>query len=123
VGTTLLKERLFYILYFKLSLFKIAIDVLEGSVARTANGTPLTTEKFQVAPKEPIDEAVAAYIITVKSKPGKLLMEKCVKLGVPAGPLLGELKAGRNVVLKDGTVVNAADVVDASTETPQVNDK
>jgi ribonuclease Z len=47
-------------------------------------------------------------------------MDKCVELGVPAGPLLGDLKAGKDVVLDDGTVVKAADVVDASTETPQV---
>lgn len=47
-------------------------------------------------------------------------MEKCVQLGVPPGPLLGELKAGRDVVLDNGNVVKAADVVDASTETPQV---
>ena len=47
-------------------------------------------------------------------------MEKCVSLGVPPGPLLGELKAGRDIVLDDGTVVKASDVVDASTEKPQV---
>lgn len=64
-------------------------------MALTANGTPLTTEKFQLAEKEPVDRSVKAYIVTVKSKPGKLLMQKCVQLGVPAGPLLGDLKAGR----------------------------
>ena len=47
-------------------------------------------------------------------------MEKCIKLGVPAGPLLGELKSGLDVVLDDGTVVKAADVVDSSSEAPQV---
>ena len=47
-------------------------------------------------------------------------MKKCLEMGVPAGPLLGELKAGRDVVLDDGKVIKAADVVDASTENPQV---
>ena len=94
--------------------------VSEGSVALTAKGTLLTTEKFRLPEKEPVDLSATAYIVTVKSKPGKLLMEKCIKLGVPSGPLLGELKSGRDVVLDDGTLVRAADVVDASSETPQV---
>jgi len=89
-------------------------------VALTANGTPLTTEKFKLSEKEPVDSSATAYVVTVKSKPGKLLMDKCIKLGVPAGPLLGELKSGRDVVLGDGTVVKAADVVDSTSETPQV---
>ena len=80
----------------------------------------MTTEMFKFDVKEPVDQSVTAYIITVKSKPGRLLMKKCLEMGVPAGPLLGELKAGRDVVLDDGKVIKAADVVDASTETPQV---
>lgn len=43
---------------------------------------------------------------------GALRLELCVKAGVPAGPLLGELKKGNDITLPDGTVVKAADVTD-----------
>lgn len=33
---------------------------LEGTVALTAKGTPMTTEKFQLTEKEPIDKSVTA---------------------------------------------------------------
>lgn len=41
---------------------------------------------------------------------GALLLEKCVSAGVPPGPLLGELKSGKDVILPNGSVVKAADV-------------
>ena len=31
--------------------------------------------------------------------------------GVPAGPLYGQLKAGKDIVLEDGKVISAADAV------------
>ena len=42
--------------------------------------------------------------------PGKLLVDEATKLGVPRGPMLGELKAGRSVTLSDGTVVSPSSV-------------
>ena len=60
----------------------------------------------------PRDSTVTAYSIEFKPKPGKLLIEKCVELGVPPGPLYGELKAGREVTLDSGEVVMPSDVLD-----------
>ena len=60
----------------------------------------------------PRDQTVMAYVIECKPKAGKLLIDKCVELGVPPGPLYGELKAGRDVTLDSGKVVRPFDVLD-----------
>lgn len=60
---------------------------------------------------DPDSTSVVAYICKPHSRPGQLNLQKCVNFGVPPGPLLGELKAGRDVTLPDGTVVKSSDVV------------
>lgn len=45
-----------------------------------------------------------------KARPGALSLEKCLDKGVPAGPLLGQLKNGKDVTLPNGTIVHAVDV-------------
>ncbi|XP_071444662.1 ribonuclease Z, mitochondrial [Hetaerina americana] len=50
------------------------------------------------------------YICQLHPKQGTLLLDRCVDLGVPPGPLLGQLKAGQDVVLANGTIVKASDV-------------
>ncbi|XP_074040729.1 ribonuclease Z isoform X2 [Leptinotarsa decemlineata] len=50
------------------------------------------------------------YICKLHPKPGALNLEKCVKMGVPPGPLLGKLKAGENIELPNGNVVSTKDV-------------
>nr|CAH7765332.1 unnamed protein product [Callosobruchus chinensis] len=51
-----------------------------------------------------------AYICRLHPRPGALNLDKCVRMGVPAGPILGKLKAGEDITLKDGTVVCSKDV-------------
>ncbi|CAH2980475.1 unnamed protein product [Chilo suppressalis] len=51
-----------------------------------------------------------AYICTLKKRLGSLDLAKCVEFGVKPGPLLGQLKAGHDVVLPDGTLVLSKDV-------------
>lgn len=53
---------------------------------------------------------VMAFLCKLKERPGHLNLEKCVELGVPPGPLLGRLKSGKDIELKDGSVVKADDV-------------
>lgn len=50
------------------------------------------------------------YRVEQKPLPGELLIEKAQQLGVPKGPLLGQLKAGHDVTLENGTVVSSKDV-------------
>lgn len=51
------------------------------------------------------------YRIEQKDLPGELLFDKAQSLGVPKGPLLGQLKSGRDITLDNGVIVRAADVV------------
>lgn len=55
-------------------------------------------------------KSAISYICRIHPKQGMLLLEKCVEFGVPAGPLYGQLKAGKDITLPDGKVVYAKDV-------------
>lgn len=51
------------------------------------------------------------YCVVEPPRPGKLDMQKARGLGVPAGPLLGALKAGQSVTLPGGREVHPADTI------------
>ncbi|XP_015588985.1 ribonuclease Z, mitochondrial [Cephus cinctus] len=51
-----------------------------------------------------------AYICKLRPRPGSLDLNKCVEKGVTPGPVLGQLKAGNDVTLPDGTLIKSADV-------------
>lgn len=51
-----------------------------------------------------------AYICECKARPGSLSLHKCIKLGVPKGPLLGRLKNGETLTLDNGLTVKPDDV-------------
>ncbi|XP_064478963.1 ribonuclease Z, mitochondrial-like isoform X2 [Ornithodoros turicata] len=61
---------------------------------------------------------VVAYICKLHSKPGQLQLDRCVQMGVPPGPLLGELKNGKDVTLPNGNIVKSSDVVSAEEPGP-----
>ncbi|KAJ8965129.1 hypothetical protein NQ314_004354 [Rhamnusium bicolor] len=50
------------------------------------------------------------YICRLQPRPGALNLDKCVKMGVPPGPLLGKLKGGETITLSNGNVVTCKDV-------------
>ena len=60
--------------------------------------------------ENPLTKAVLAYICRLQPKQGMLLAQKCVDLGVPPGPLYGQLKNGQDVTLPDGKTILASDV-------------
>lgn len=51
-----------------------------------------------------------AFVCRLQPRPGTLNLDKCVKFGVPPGPLLGLLKSGEEVTLSSGVVVKPSDV-------------
>lgn len=53
------------------------------------------------------------YRIVEKDQPGKLLNEQLKAIGVPAGPLYGQLKQGLSVQLEDGRTIHGKDFVGA----------
>jgi len=76
------------------------------------DGKPIFKEKAEhTIEHPPIEQGVMCYLITVNGKPGTLDPAKCQRLGVPPGPLYGQLKAGRSVYLENGTVVESKEVL------------
>ena len=53
-----------------------------------------------------------AYICQFKPKLGALNLGKCIEKGITAGPILGTLKNGEDVILPNGDTVYAVDVRD-----------
>lgn len=80
------------------------VEVHEGVIYEDEHFTVSASELRHVVP-------CFGYRIEQKDLPGELLMEKALALGVPKGPLLGQLKGGKDIVLEDGTIVHAQDVV------------
>ena len=46
-----------------------------------------------------------SYICQLAPLPGKFFPKKAIELGVPKGPLFGELQSGKTVTLQDGRQV------------------
>lgn len=80
------------------------IEVHEGVIYEDAHFKVSAGELQHVVP-------CFGYRIEQKDLPGELLMEKVQAFGVPKGPLLGQLKGGKDVELEDGTIIHAKDVV------------
>jgi len=61
-----------------------------------------------------LDHRIACYGFRVVEHPraGSLCVDRLREEGVPAGPLYGKLKSGEDIVLEDGRVISAADVLD-----------
>lgn len=93
---SLSKTHLTYPLHF--------VEVQEGIVYEDDCFTVYAKELRHVVP-------CYGYRIEQKDLPGELLIEKAKDLGVPKGPLLGQLKRGHDVVLDNGDVIQAKDVV------------
>jgi ribonuclease Z len=60
------------------------------------------------------------YRVSLPERPGALDVEKAIAAGVPRGPLLAELKAGRAVALSDGRRLEAAPFVGPPQRGPSV---
>eukprot|EP00090_Calanus_glacialis_P004185 TRINITY_DN13097_c0_g1_i2.p1 TRINITY_DN13097_c0_g1~~TRINITY_DN13097_c0_g1_i2.p1 ORF type:complete len:896 (-),score=340.30 TRINITY_DN13097_c0_g1_i2:90-2777(-) len=92
-----------------------AVKVEQVKMARSVNKKcPNLSENWEEDEQgelEDYNNTVQAYICHFSPKPGKLDIEKCVDLGVKPGPMLGMLKAGKDVTLDDGRVVRSCDVV------------
>lgn len=62
---------------------------------------------FQL-PRE--QKIVMCYVCRLHPRPGALDVAACIEKRVPPGPLLGQLKSGKDITLPDGTVVLSKDV-------------
>jgi ribonuclease Z len=60
-------------------------------------------------------DAVCCYAVHAPDKPGKFNVARAKELGVPPGPMYGQLVRGNSVALADGAVVTPLQCVAAST--------
>jgi ribonuclease Z len=51
------------------------------------------------------------YVLTEKDRPGEFSVENAKALGVPCGPMWGQLQHGYEVTLSDGTVIQPSQVL------------
>lgn len=53
------------------------------------------------------------FVLTEKDRPGQFNVEKANALGIPCGPLWGQLQRGQDITLPDGTIVHPSQVLGA----------
>lgn len=71
-------------------------------------------------PSTAIESAAACYVCELPDIPGKFLPHKAASLGVPRGPLYGQLVKGQEVTAVNGKIVKPEDVMEAATPGPVV---
>lgn len=83
-------------------------------VELTDDGEIFRDATFTVSAKR-LDHKIACfgYRIEEHDHPGELQVEKLQALGVPAGPVYGQLKAGQTVTLPDGRTLDGHDFIGA----------
>ncbi|WP_099240076.1 ribonuclease Z [Synechococcus sp. BDU 130192] len=74
-------------------------------------GLVFEDKEFQVTCL-PLKHRVTAfgYRVTEKDRPGRFNLAKAQKLGIPPGPIYGDLKKGKVVTLDDGRKINGSDL-------------
>jgi ribonuclease Z len=71
-------------------------------------------------PSAATESAAACYVCELPDIPGKFLPHKAASLGVPRGPLYGQLVKGQEVTAVNGKLVRPEDVMEAATPGPVV---
>ncbi|MFR4967812.1 MAG: ribonuclease Z [Lactobacillus kalixensis] len=79
------------------------VELTEGGLIYDDHGFKVYTDK--------LDHRVPSfgYRVVENSRPGELLMDKLAKYNIPNGPLFGKLKAGEQIVLSNGTILDGRD--------------
>jgi ribonuclease Z len=95
-------EALGQTLHFALS-FDLSVEEITGE------GRVFETNQYAVdACKTDHDNILSlGYVFEEKWRPGHFFPEKCVKLGVPEGPLWKKLQSGESIKLENGNIVTA----------------
>lgn len=71
---------------------------------RASNSVENREKRIKVTSK------IVCYICEIHPKHGKLLIDKCLQLGIENGPIRNLLKSGKNVTKEDGSVIYSKDV-------------
>ena len=76
------------------------------------DGLLFENKQFKVEIKQ-LEHGILSYgfRVTEKDQPGELQADRLKELGIPFGPLFGQLKKGESITLEDGTIVNGLDYI------------
>jgi len=85
------------------SFLKYPLEIIE-----IEEGTLFEDEQFKVEARK-LDHGILSYGYRVveKDRPGMLLVDKLQKAGIPPGPLYKRIKAGEDVILDNGVVLES----------------
>ena len=77
--------------------------------------TPVYEGDGYTVSARPLDHRIFAlgYRLEEHPRPGRFNLERARELGIPEGPLYGQLQSGRDVQLEDGRVIHPSDVLGA----------
>lgn len=80
-------------------------------VHKTQPGVVYEDDEYAIS-CERLNHRVTAtgYRVTEKDRPGRFDVEQATALGIPSGPLYGQLKRGETIALPDGRTINGADL-------------
>lgn len=84
------------------------VEVEPGMVVLQGNG--YRVETFQTDHRIPS----VGYALIENDRPGKFDVNKARAMGIPPGPLFGQLQRGESIVLPDGRSIASSDVVGTS---------
>jgi ribonuclease Z len=83
------------------------------TVHRTQEGTVYEDEDFVVQAAKLTHRVPAyGYRVVEKDRPGRFRVEQAQAMGIPPGPLYGQLKQGKTVTLPDGRQIRGAQLCD-----------
>lgn len=79
-------------------------------IVEIEEGIVFEDEQFKVEARK-LEHGIPSYGYRVveKDRPGSLLVEKLQEANIPPGPLYKKIKAGENVVLEDGTIIDSSE--------------
>ncbi|KAK4874327.1 hypothetical protein RN001_013687 [Aquatica leii] len=87
-----------------------SIDYYAHEQSRRLFKSGLETTRLTQLTRSKDEAIVMCYVCKLQPRPGALSLDKCVKFGVPTGPLLGKLKMGETITLPSGSVIHSTDV-------------
>jgi len=106
-----MREYLDTLARLKILYVNYPLEVRELSGLREVT-TVYDADEYTVS-AHPLDHRIYAlgYRVQEKPRPGRFNLERARELGVPEGPLFRRLQMGEDVQLRDGRVIQSADVV------------
>ncbi|MEJ6400747.1 ribonuclease Z [Nicoliella lavandulae] len=94
----------------RVSKTKLSYKIIYNEI--TEPGKIVDDDKFTVY-AEALDHQIACfgYRVEEHDHPGELMVDKLKDAQIPSGPIYGQIKAGKQVTLPDGRVINGKDFI------------